>query len=85
MGAKLISNEWGIQSAILYIDNQASILAMQLMKPTTGHHIFNAFHENIESLKRHSIHIIVQWVPCHKGVDGNEQAKKAITEGSSNN
>jgi hypothetical protein len=38
--------------------------------------------------KKHTgIHITAQWVPGHKGVDGNkqanEQAKKAITDGSS--
>jgi ribonuclease HI len=88
LGTKLISNEWGIRSAILYIDNQASILATQLTKPTAGHYIFDAFHEEIETLKkRHNIRVTVQWVPGHKGVEGNEradeQAKKAITEGSS--
>jgi hypothetical protein len=88
LGTKLISNEWGIWLAILYIDNQASILATQLTKPTAGHYIFDTFHEEIETLKkRHNIHVTVQWVPGHKGVEGNEQAdkqaKKAITEGSS--
>ena len=87
LGTKLISNEWGIWSAILYIDNRASILATQLTKPTAGHYIFDTFHKFIETLKkRHNIHVTVQWVPGHKGVEGNkradEQAKKAIMEGS---
>jgi D-hexose-6-phosphate mutarotase len=70
LGTKLISNEWGIWSAILYIDNRASILAMQLTKPTAGHYIFDAFHKDIETLKkRHNIHVMVQWVPGHKGVE----------------
>jgi hypothetical protein len=61
---------------------------MQLTKPTAGHYIFDAFHKEIETLKkRHNIRVTVQWVPGHKGVKGNkradEQAKKAITEGSS--
>jgi ribonuclease HI len=89
LGTKLISNEWGVRSAIFYIDNQASITATQLTNPTSGHHIFDAFHDCIEALKKkHSrIHLQIKWVPGHKGVDENEQAdkqaKKAITEGSS--
>ena len=89
LGTKLISNEWGVRSATFYIDNQASITATQLTNPTSGHHIFDALYEGIEALKKkHSgIRLQVKWVPGHKGVDGNEradeQAKKAITEGSS--
>ena len=75
--------------AIFYIDNQASITATQLINPTSGHHIFNAFNENIDMLKKkHSgIQLEIKWVPGHKGVEGNEQAdvqaKKVITKGSS--
>jgi RNase H len=75
--------------AIFYIDNQASITAMQLINPTSGHHIFDTFNEYIVALKqKHSrIWLEIKWVPGHQGVDGNEQAdkqaKKAITEGSS--
>jgi ribonuclease HI len=87
LGTKLIFNEWGICSASLYIDNRASILAMQLTKPTAGHYIFDAFHEAIETMqKKHNICITIHWIPGHKGVDSNEQAdeqaKKAITEES---
>ena len=49
---KLVSNEWGVWSAIFYIDNQASIMATQLINPTSGHHIFNAFNKNIDTLKK---------------------------------
>jgi ribonuclease HI len=90
LAMKLISKEWGIRSAIIYTDNQAAITATQLMKPNPGHHIFDALHDNIEELrKKHiGICITIQWIPGHKGVEGNEladeQAKKAITEGSSN-
>jgi ribonuclease HI len=89
LGTKLVSNEWGVRSAIFYIDNQASITAMQLINPTSGHHIFNTFNEYIVALKKkHSrIWLEIKWVPGHQGVDSNEQAdeqaKKAITEGSS--
>ena len=90
LGTKLIQKEWGIQSAIIYIDSQAAITATQLMKPTTGHYIFDALHEHVAMLrKKHSgLRIKIRWSPGHKGIEGNEQAdkqaKKAITDGSSN-
>ena len=89
LGIRMISNEWGIRSANIYIDNQASITAISLTKPNPGHYIFDAVQDGITALrKKHSgIKIKVKWVPGHKGVEGNEkadeQAKKAITEGSS--
>lgn len=47
LGVKLISKEWGIWSATIYTDNQATIMATQLTKPNAGHHIFDALHDNI--------------------------------------
>jgi ribonuclease HI len=89
LGTKLTSKEWGIWSAIIYTDNQAASMATQLMKPNPGHYIFDTLHNNIEvpRNKHISIHITIQWIPGHKGVEGNkladEQASKAIMEGSS--
>lgn len=59
------------------------------MKPCPGHYIFYAFYNSITALlKEHtSIKIKIKWVLGYKGVEGNEkadeQAKKVITEGSS--
>ena len=89
LGTRLIKKEWGIRSACIYIDNQASITAMTLTKPNPGHYIFDVFHNTIMALQKehNGIKIKVKWVPGHKGVEGNEradeEAKKAITEGSS--
>ena len=89
LGTKLMQKEWGIRSAIIYIDSQAAITATQLTKPTTGHYIFDALHEHVDMLrKKHSgLRIKIRWSPGHKGIEGNEQvdeqAKKAITDGSS--
>lgn len=87
LGTKLISCEWGIWSANIYIDNQASIAATTLMKPCPGHYIFDAFHHSITALQKKHTGIRIKWVPGRRGVEGNkgadEQVKKAITEGSS--
>jgi len=89
LGTKLISNKWNIQSASIYIDNRASIMATQLTKPNPGHYIFDELHKSINTLwKKHiDIKIKIKWLLGHKGVEGNEcaneEAKKAIMMGSS--
>ena len=90
LGIKLISNEWNIWSAFIYIDNRASITATQLTKPSPGHYIFDELHNSVIALwKKHiGIKIKIKWVLGHKGVEGNEctdeEAKKAVMMGSSN-
>ena len=89
LGTKLLEREWGVRSAIFYVDNRAAILATQLTKPAPGHHIFDTFHRYIGSImdNNHDLRVTLKWIPGHKGVEGNEQAdeeaKKAITDGSS--
>jgi ribonuclease HI len=90
LGAKLVSREWGARTVTFYIDNHAIIKATQLTKPAPSHHLIDTLHKYIDVLKNgnHNLQITLKWVPGHKGVEGNEladeQAKKAITEGSSN-
>ena len=74
LGARLISQEWGVQSATFCIDSQAIIKAIQLTKPSPGHYIINAFHGILDMLrKKHpGIWITIRWTPGHKGIEGNE-------------
>ena len=51
LGTKLISNEWGVRSANIYIDNQAAIAAMLLTKPNPGHYIFNTSGKHCSPMK----------------------------------
>lgn len=51
LGTCLIKKQWGIWSAYIYIDNQASIAAMTLTKPKPGHYIFDTFHNSIAALQ----------------------------------
>ena len=90
LGAKLISNEWGIRSATFCIDSQAAIKAIQLTKPKPGHYIFDMLHKSLEGVRNQhpGIRITVRLTPGHEGIEGNkrvdEEAKREITEGSSN-
>jgi len=59
LGTKLISKEWGIQSAMIHTDSQAAIMATQLVKPNSGHHIFNMLHDDIEALQKKHIGIYI--------------------------
>jgi len=88
LGTKLISNKWGIQSANIYIDNQAFITATTLIKPSAGYYIFNAFHNSIMALQKKHRHKNKDQVGsgtqrCRRNEEADEQVKKVIMEGSS--
>ena len=89
LATKLIMNETGADSAIIYTDNRAAITASTLTKPSPGHYLLDAFHNAITLIKRKHPHMTIQlkWVPAHQGIEGNETAnqaaKKATTHGSS--
>jgi hypothetical protein len=71
------------------VDSQAAIRAIQLTKPKPGHYIFNMLHKSLEGVRNQhlGIKIMVRWTPGHEGIEGNEradeEAKRVITEGSS--
>ena len=90
LGAKLISSEWGIWLATFCVNSQAVIKAIQLTKPKPGHYIFDMLHKSLEGVRNQhpGIKITVRWTLGHEGIEGNkrvdEEAKRVITEGSSN-
>jgi ribonuclease HI len=62
----------------MYIDNQASIMATQSIKPTPGHYLLDILHDKASrSKKKHrNIQITARWIPSHKDVKGNEEADR---------
>ena len=69
--------------ASMYINNQASIMATQLIHPAPGHHLLDILHDKVARTKKkhHNIRITAHWIPSHKEVERNKeadrQAKKA--------
>jgi ribonuclease HI len=89
MGVKLLSKERNVRTATICIDSQATIEATQLIEPASEHHIIDAFRGEIKALQKtqRGIRITIRWTPGHEGIEGNEradeEAKKAVTKGSS--
>ena len=63
--------------ASMYIDNQASIMATQLIYPAPSHHL-DILHNKVALTKKkhHNIRIMAHWIPSHKKVEGNEEADR---------
>ena len=91
LGVKLLEREWGIRSAIFYIDNHAAILATRLTKPSPGHHIFDTLHSHTNKImdRNHNLTITLKWISGHKEVmkkQTNKQRKpsqKAVAPSTS--
>ena len=73
----------------LGVDNQSAIIATGSIKPMPSHYIWDALHRQLrDTVKTHpGMDLLVKWTPGHADIEGNEkadeEAKKAITEGSS--
>lgn len=74
MGVKLILKKWNVRTATICVDSQASIKAMMLIKPTSGHYIIDTFHWEIQTIQQmqRGIWITIRWTPGHEGIEGNE-------------
>ena len=60
----------------MYVNNQASIISTQSIKPTPGHYLLDILHNKVTRSKKKfcSINITIHWIPSHLDVEGNEEA-----------
>lgn len=52
LATKFILNELNVDSAIIYTDNCAAIIASTLVKPLSGHHLLDTFYKAISTIKQ---------------------------------
>jgi ribonuclease HI len=74
------------KTVTIHMDNQAAIRAAANQKQGSGKYILDAFHAQVEALrkKNSSLKLKIRWSPGHVGIKGNEEADvaaKAATKG----
>ncbi|PBK82599.1 hypothetical protein ARMGADRAFT_867970, partial [Armillaria gallica] len=71
-----------LTKATILLDLQATILALQSEKTKSGKYLVKEFHNQVCKLQaiHKTLHICIQWVPGHVGIDRNENADLATKE-----
>ena len=62
----------------IYVDNQASIQAVERPKQQSGQYIIRDILQKLQEVQhlRPNLKFIIEWVPGHMDIDGNEKADK---------
>lgn len=89
MGAELLAiknaivyvnnNKQIINKAVIFSDSLSSILLLQNRNPTSYLHLVYEIHRLIYKMNR-EVEIVLQFVPGHQKIDGNERADAAASE-----
>lgn len=74
----------GLGRVSIYVDNQASLLALDSIKPKSGGFIADEIHRTFERVrKKHPrSRITFRWIPSHLEVGGNEEADRLAKQGA---
>ena len=65
---------------IIYSDSQATLKALRKADPTSAQDIFKQIFLACESLATRGREVRFQWIPAHRGTEGNEAADKRAKE-----
>jgi len=64
----------GDRTAVIYTDNQSALKTLRNGNASSGQAYVQAILSAVESLAKRGIETCFQWIPSHKGIEGNEMA-----------
>ncbi|CAE6459159.1 unnamed protein product [Rhizoctonia solani] len=75
LGLELLAREQGVESATIFIDNQAVIRTLQYETTNNLGYLFEQLDEAIGQARERNtgIKLATRWIPGHAGVSGNER------------
>jgi ribonuclease HI len=65
-----------IKLIIIYFDSQAALKAFRRANPTSAQNIFQRLLQACDTLASRGRDVRFQWIPAHRGTEGNEMADK---------
>jgi ribonuclease HI len=65
------------RQALILSDSQAGLKAIVKANPSTAQNLLKSIYDAVDELTAKGVQVKFQWVPAHKGIEGNEKADKA--------